>query len=204
VLTVSERSRRDLVERYGLEPERVLVTPNAVDPLVSPGGGPASPPYALAVGAVQARKNQETALEAATAAGLELVVVGPVKDERVAARLRAAGARLEGYVSPERLLELYRGAACLVQASRFEGFGLPVVEAMACGAPVVIVDEPALVEAAGGAAVVVEEAGLVHGITTAIAERERLSRAGLERVRTLSWEAAAVVAVRAYREALEG
>ena len=159
VLTVSERTKRDLVEHYGIPPERVVVTPNGVDPAFHPATQTAAArPYALAVGAIQERKNQRAALAAAREAGLELVVVGPVKDESAAAELREGGARLEGYVEVERLAELYRGAACLVQSSRYEGFGLPVVEAMASGTPVVTVPDPALVEVAGEAAVVVPEA----------------------------------------------
>ena len=68
-----------------------------------------------------------------TPSGLPLVVAGPEKDAALADELRRRGARLEGYVETERLADLYRGAACLVQPSRFEGFGLPVLEAMACG-----------------------------------------------------------------------
>ena len=205
VLTVSERTKRDLVERYGLAPEHVVVTPNGVDPAFGPDGAryslqPAR--YALAVGAVQRRKNQLAALAAAREAGLELVVAGPVKDERVAEELRAGGARLAGYVSSERLAELYRGAACVVQASHHEGFGLPVVEAMASGTPVVVVPDPALTEVAGDAAVVVEETELADGIRRAVDERDRLRAAGLARVRAFSWEAAAEATVRAYVEAL--
>ena len=191
VLTVSERTKRDLVEHYGIPPERVVVTPNGVDPAFHPvTQDAAARPYALAVGAIQQRKNQRAALAAAREAGLELVVVGPVKDERAAAELRAGGARLEGYVDVERLAELYRGAACLVQASRYEGFGLPVVEAMASGTPVVMVPDPALVEVAGEAAVVVPEAELAAGIRRAVEERNTLAAAGLERARAFTWEAA--------------
>ena len=146
VLTVSERTKRDLVARYGLPPDHVVVTPNGVDPAFGPAGESVrGAPYVLAVGAIQERKNQRAALAAAREAGVELVVVGPTKDERVAQELRDGGARLEGYVSIERLAALYRGAACLVQASLHEGFGLPVVEAMASGTPVVTVPDPALV-----------------------------------------------------------
>ncbi len=205
VLTVSERTKRDLVDRYRIDPLRVVVTPNGVDPAFGPDGAshtlqPA--PYALAVGAIQPRKNQLAALGAAREAGLALVVAGPVKDARVADELRERGAILEGYVPVERLAELYRGAACLVQASHHEGFGLPVVEAMACGTPVVIVADPALVEVAGDAAVVVERAELVEGIRRAVAERDRLREAGLARARSFSWEATAEATVRAYVEAL--
>jgi glycosyltransferase involved in cell wall biosynthesis len=223
VLTVSERTKRDLVELYAIPPERVVVTPNGLDPAfapvrvpapaVSPGPGERAgqdsasdtvsrAPYALAVGAVQERKNQLAALAAAREAGLSLVVAGPVKDERVAAELRAGGARIEGYVTTERLVELYRGAACLVQASRYEGFGLPVVEAMASGTPVVAVPDTALVEVAGNAAVVVPEPELAAGIRRALAEREALKAAGLERASAFSWEAAAHATVAVYLEAL--
>ena len=205
VLTVSERTKRDLVEHYGIPPERVVVTPNGVDPAFHPATqAAAARPYALAVGAIQERKNQRAALAAARDAGLELVVVGPVKDERAAAELREGGARLEGYVEVERLAELYRGAACLVQSSRYEGFGLPVVEAMASGTPVVTVPDPALVEVAGEAAVVVPEAELAAGIRRAVEERDTLAAKGLERARAFTWEAAARTTVTAYVEALGG
>ena len=207
ILTVSERTKRDLVERYDLAPERVVVTPNGVDPAFRPASEGASNTvsqgqYALAVGAIQERKNQRAALAAAREVGMELVVVGPTKDQRVADELRSGGARLEGYVSTSHLAELYRGAACLVQSSRHEGFGLPVVEAMASGTPVVTVPDAALVEVAGGAAVVVPEASLADGIRQAIAERERFRAAGLERARAFSWEATAAATVRVYLEAL--
>ncbi len=206
VLTVSERTKRDLVDLYGLSPDHVVVTPNGVDPAFGPNGeGPAETagrPYALAVGAIQARKNQRAALEAAQEAGLELVVVGPTKEAGVADELRAGGARLEGYVPIERLAALYRGASCLVQPSRLEGFGLPVVEAMASGTPVVTVADPALVEVAGDAAIVVPEGSLADGIRRALEQRDRLVAAGLERARAFSWEAAAEATVRAYAEAL--
>jgi glycosyltransferase involved in cell wall biosynthesis len=203
VLTVSERTKRDLVERYGVSPERVVVTPNGVDPAFHPPSGlEPQGAYVLAVGAVQRRKNQLAALEAANEVGLPLVVVGPHKDRALAEELSGRGARVEGYVDIGRLAELYRGAACLVQTSAFEGFGLPVVEAMASGTPVVAVREPALVEVAGDAAVIVEESDLTEGIRRALAERERLVAAGLERARAFTWRAAAERTLAVYREIL--
>lgn len=207
ILTVSERTKRELVERYDLAPDTIVVTPNGVDPAFGPADHRArdtvsQAPFALAVGAIQERKNQRAALAAAREVGLELVVVGPTKDERVAEELRSGGARLEGYVPTARLAELYRDAACLIQASRHEGFGLPVVEAMASGTPVVTVPDPALVEVAGDAAVVVPEAELAAGIRRALAERGSLVAAGLERARRFTWEAAAATTVEVYVEAL--
>jgi alpha-1,3-rhamnosyl/mannosyltransferase len=205
VLTVSERTKRDIVALYGVAPDRVVVTPNGVDPAFGPEGPSDNVvlgTYALCVGAIQERKNQLAALQAAREAGLALVVVGPTKDVRVAASLRHGGARLEGYVTTERLAELYRGAACLVQASRHEGFGLPVVEAMASGTPVVTVADPALVEVAGDAAVLVEDGKLADGIRRALAGRERLVAAGLERAAAFTWETTARATVRVYLEAI--
>jgi glycosyltransferase involved in cell wall biosynthesis len=204
ILTVSERTKRDLIGLYDVAPEKVVVTPNGVDPAFARSRADirARGDFVLAVGAIQRRKNQLAALEAASAVGLPLVVVGPAKDEALAGELRRRGARLEGYAETERLAELYRGAACLVQASSFEGFGLPVVEAMASGTPVVVVREPALEEVAGGAAVVVDEARLADGIREAIARRAELSVAGRERAGAFSWRAAAERTLAVYRAVL--
>ena len=200
VITVSERTKAEIAELYGVPADRIVVTPNGVDPAFSPG--PGAHDFVLAVGAIQTRKNQLAALDAAATVGLPLVVAGPVKDEAVAGELRGRGARLEGYVTTERLAELYRGAACLVQPSRYEGFGLPVVEAMASGTPVVAVPDPALVEVAGDAAVLVADDDLAAGIHTALADRERLVAAGLERVKAFSWRSSAERTLAVYREIL--
>ena len=200
VLTVSERTKADLVDLYGMPAERIVVTPNGVDAAFGPGSG--THDYVLSVGAIQGRKNQLAALDAASAAGLPLVVVGPEKDADLAAELRRLGARLEGYVETERLADLYRGAACLVQSSRYEGFGLPVLEAMASGTPVVAVPDPALREVAGDAAVFVEVGALAGGIQRALEERDRLVAAGLERARAFSWRSAADRTLAVYREIL--
>ena len=114
VLTVSDRSKRDIVELYGIDPEKVVVTPNGVDPIFAPGPGGARD-YVLSVGAVQPRKNQLAALLAAQEVGLPLVVVGPEKDPATARELRARGATLRGYVTLEELrCALRRG--CLRRA----------------------------------------------------------------------------------------
>ncbi len=203
VLTVSERTRRDLRELYGLQDGKIVVTPNGVDPAFTPSNSLLQGDYVLVVGAVQERKNPLAALAAADAAGLPLVVAGPAKDEALARELERRGARVTGYVEQAELVELYRGAACLLQPSRYEGFGLPVLEAMACGTPVVAVPEPALQEVAGAAAVWAEEHELGDGIRRAVAERERLVAAGLERARLFSWRETARRTLEVYQEALE-
>ena len=201
VLAVSERTKRDVVELYGIDAAKVVVTPNGVDPAFAPGaagdGG-----YLLFVGAIQARKDPLAAADAAADVGLPLVVAGPVKDEALAAALAQRGADLRGYVEKDELAELYRGAAAVVLPSRFEGFGLPVLEAMACGVPVVGTDEPALVEVADGAAVLVPRERLGEGLRTALAERDRLVAAGLERARRFSWRETARCTAAVYRELL--
>jgi glycosyltransferase involved in cell wall biosynthesis len=203
VLTVSERSKRDLMELYELPESSIVVTPNGADPAFRPGDGGARD-YVLSVGAIQPRKNQLAVLEAAQAVGLPLVVVGPEKDASTAAELRKRGATLRGYVEIEELVSLYRGAACLVQASLYEGFGLPVLEAMASGTPVVTVRDEALLEVAGDAAVVVAADGLADGIRHALAHRDALAAAGHERARRCSWRSAAERTVEVYTEALAG
>jgi glycosyltransferase involved in cell wall biosynthesis len=200
VLTVSERTRRDLEELYGAPREKIVVIPNGVDPRFSPGGEPRD--YLLYVGAVQARKDPLAALEAARGAGLRLVVVGPEKEPELARRLRAEGAEVRGYVDDDELVRLYREAAALVFPSRYEGFGLPVLEALASGTPVVATPDPAVQEVAGDAAVYAPRDELGAAVRRAVADRARLAAAGLERAAAFSWEEAARRTLAVYKEVL--
>ena len=202
VIAVSERTRQDLVELYGIEPERVVVTLHGVDPSFRPGEGAENGRYLLFVGTVQARKDPLAALRAADAAGLPLVVVGPPKDAALAGELERRGASLRGWVSKDELGELYRGAAALVLPSRYEGFGLPVLEAMASGTPVVATPDPALREVAGDAAVYAEPGELADAVRRALERRADMASAGIERARRFSWAETARITAEAYRRVL--
>jgi glycosyltransferase involved in cell wall biosynthesis len=202
VIAVSERTKRDLVDLYAIPPERITVIPHGVDPAFGPGGN-GTHEYLLFVGAIQARKDPIAAAEAAASVGLPLVVAGPEREPALARELERHGADLRGYVEKDELARLYRGAACLVLPSRYEGFGLPVLEAMACGTPVVAYSDPALREVAGDVAVYAEPGGLEDAIRQALARREQLAAAGLERARLFSWEETARRTLDVYREALE-
>ena len=198
VFAISERTKRDLVELYGTPEGKVTVTPLAPDPDFRPAQAHDS--FLLFVSAIEPRKQPLDAIDAANAVGRKLVVVGPTKDEELAAELRRRGADVRGYVPKDELVRLYQSAACLVFPSRYEGFGLPVVEAMACGTPVVAAPEPALQEVAGDAAVFA--ADLAEGVRRALADRERLSAAGLERAKAFSWHETARITADVYRRIL--
>jgi glycosyltransferase involved in cell wall biosynthesis len=215
VLTPSELTKRDLLELYGLQEEKVVVTPNGVDPAFGPEGNRQAPetPYLLLVGAIQPRKDPLTALEALTrlAPELRLVLVGPEKrggDEVRDAiqRLRLNGrVDLLGHIEKEKLAELYRGAECLVLPSHYEGFGLPIIEAMACGTPVVATRAGSIPEVAAGAAVLVEPgdpAALAEGVEQALAEHDTLVAAGFKRARAFSWRETARATLAVYRDLL--
>lgn len=198
VLAISERTKRDLIELYGTPPGKVVVTPLAPDPAFRPAGEHDS--FLLFVSAIEPRKQPLAAIDAANEVGRKLVVVGPPKDEELTAELRRRGADVRGYVPQDELVRLYQHAACLVFPSRYEGFGLPVVEAMACGTPVVAAPEPALQEVAGDAAVFTDR--LADGVRQVLAERARFSAAGLERAKAFSWRETARVTADVYRSVL--
>jgi len=198
VFAISERTKRDLLELYGTPEEKVTVTPLAPDSDFRPAQEHQS--FLLFVSAIEPRKQPLAAIDAANAVGRKLVVVGPAKDKELAAELRRRGADVRGYVPKEELVRLYQSAACLVFPSRYEGFGLPVVEAMACGTPVVAAPEPALQEVAGDAAVFADD--LADGVRRALADRVRLSAAGLERAKAFSWRETARITADVYRRIL--
>jgi glycosyltransferase involved in cell wall biosynthesis len=214
VLTVSEHTKHDVAEHYGIPEQKIVVTPNGVDPVFRPeGSAPERPPYVLFVGGIQPRKDPLAAIEALALldGDLSLVVVGAEKrgGEEVRRAVRRLGlerrVELAGHVEHKQLAALYRGAACLVFPSRYEGFGLPVLEAMASGTPVVAAAAGAVPEVAGDAAILVEPGepeAIAAGIRQALDERDRLVAAGLERARQFSWAETARRTLAVYRELL--
>jgi glycosyltransferase involved in cell wall biosynthesis len=203
VIAVSEFTKRELVELLNVPADKIRVVPNAVDETFVDEGPAEEGDYVLAVGTLEPRKNLPRVVEAARRAGLELRVVGARGWGGV--ELGGNGVRWLGEVPDDELARLYRGARCVAYPSLYEGFGLPVLEAMACGAPVVTSRGGAMEEVADGAAVLVDPldtAEIADGIERAAAERHELARRGHERARAFTWRVVAGATVAIYREAV--
>jgi glycosyltransferase involved in cell wall biosynthesis len=188
VVAVSELTKAELVELVGAPPERIRVVPNGVDDVFTQEGPSAEGDYVLAVATLEPRKNLGRVVEAAQIAGVEPRVVG--------AR-GWGGVDVPGWIGEipdSELAALYRGARCVVYASIYEGFGLPVLEAMASGTPVVTSRGTAMEEIAGGAAVLVDPLdaeSIAQGIAEAETRRDELVLLGLARAREFTWGRAA-------------
>ncbi len=223
IITDSDFSKQEIVAGYSLDPDRISVVPLAVGSAFTTRlGTPAtSSPYLLHVGDLHPRRNLAVAVRAlkrvrarrADLRALRLVLAGVDRGAGIAliensspddARL----IELVGKVSEDALLQLYQGACGLVYPSLYEGFGLPLLEAMACGTPVIASRASSIPEVAGDSAVLLDpndDAGWSEAIESLFdpAVSGKLRAAGIRRAAAFTWQRAAVATVEVYRQALE-
>ena len=233
ILTVSEASKRDILRFFDIPPEKVVVIYNAIDErfLAPPDlermdmirqRYQLDHPFLLYVGNIKPHKNLERLIEAfalARAGGLDdlrLVIVGDEISKYPPLRQTVHRHRLDkqvrflGFQPYDTLAAFYRLARAFVFPSLYEGFGLPPLEAMASGTPVVTSNVSSMPEIAGGAAILVdphEPASIAQGITTAVtdaARRAELIDRGLARARNFSWTQSVHAIHRIYMEVLDG
>jgi len=221
IVTISETARGEIIERFPAAEDRVSVIHNGFTPM-----GAASPatlergsegPYLLAVGTLKAHKNYSRLIEAYAGLSddkLKLVIVG--RDDgisteltRLAERLGVAGrVNLRGFVSSEELRRLYANAEIFVAPSLYEGFGLPVLEAMAMGVPVACSNLEVFEETGGGAAIYFDPSdpsSITSALRTLLGDRRlraQLAEKGLERPKRFTWENSAAKVLALYRDVL--
>jgi glycosyltransferase involved in cell wall biosynthesis len=228
VIAVSEWTKQDLIRRYGLPPDKIVVTPEAPPPgftrLSDAQRLPLPPgvvePFVLAVGNLEPRKNLRRLIEAFGLGVREhgflgqLVLVGQAHmragDARLAAREAGVESRVvfTGFVTQDNLALLYNRASLFVYPSLYEGFGLPPLEAMACGCPVLASNVTAMPEVLGDAALLVNPlsvAALAEGMMAVLSRPElaaNLREKGLTRAAGYSWKATAAATREVYAQVL--
>jgi glycosyltransferase involved in cell wall biosynthesis len=215
MIAISDFTKDRIVKRLGVSAEKVTVIPNGVDSRFSPRNaeeiervrralGITPAPYLLYVGSLEPRKNLPRLLAAWRTAqssapkDVRLIIAGARGSKRVfgALEIKAVPPRTEfiGYVPDEHLPELYSGAVALVYPSLYEGFGLPPLEAMACGTPVVTSDGTSLPEVVGDNAVLVDPHdadSIAEGLVRVLSSpslRDAMSREGRKRAARFTWE----------------
>ncbi|HZT30745.1 MAG TPA: glycosyltransferase family 1 protein [Bryobacteraceae bacterium] len=208
VLTDSQAVRRQAIEHFRLSPQRVMAVPLAAGRHFRPVEPGQTKPYFLYVGTLEPRKNLPLLMaawrEVRKQVDIDLVLAGRRREDFPEPAVEP-GLRLAGEVADGELPGLYSGALAFVYPSHYEGFGLPVLEAMQCGACVITSRDPAVGEVAGDAAVRAgSEQELVEAMLAAarnpawVAARREQS---LRRAREFSWEHTARLTREVYAEA---
>jgi glycosyltransferase involved in cell wall biosynthesis len=214
VVTTCEATAEAILRHTRVRPEQLLVAPlGHREPSADLPARPYDEPYILAVGSLTPRKGFHHLVDAVRILGSGaplLVLVGPdgwqssVIRSRIA-EMKAGRVRVEGYASDERLEALYRHASVFCHPSEAEGFGIPVLEAMGYGTPVVAGDIPSVREIGGEAVVLVpprDPGALAEGLSSVLADaaqRQRMVEHGFTRARPLTWEAMTARIIDGYR-----
>ena len=230
VLTDSEFSASEIAAAYQIPRDRIIVAPLGVSDHFAPVDRPnetlpaqITSPFLLHVGDLHERRNLPLVVHAMFEAQrrpgmppLSLVLAGV--DRGIGDRLRAYAREADspdsvvclGPVTDSQLLALYRGAAALVYPSRYEGFGLPVLEAMACGTPVIASRAASIPEVLGDAGVLLDpddELGWANAIAQVVSDewqKGRMRKAGLTRAKEFTWARTASITLEAYRQVASG
>lgn len=218
IVTVSEFSKTELTKWWEIPPERITVTPNGIDDAFQPAEKAGAGPL-LYVGNLHPRKNLVTLLEAFVrlrsvhriAVTLKIVGQPTWMSEGVFDTVRRNGldssVEFTGYISQQELVRSYQDATFLIYPSLYEGFGLPPVEAMACGCPVITSDGTSLPEVTGDAAKLVDPtdpialADAMAALLSSPEARAKMRAAGLAQVQRFTWERCARTTLDAWRRA---
>lgn len=217
LITDSSATADDLTDLYGTPPQRMRVVPIGVHPDTRPSTDPREP-FILAVGEFEPRKRileliagHERYLATAPAdpPPCRLVVVGSGGvDEPVAHAAAGLGVTFAGFVDHDELHDLYRRATLLVYPSRYEGFGLPVIEAMSHGCPALVAQNSSLIEVGGSVAIPLDDTtipGIAQSLTEVLADRAALAELGRrsrEHAASFDWDGVARRTLDVYREAI--
>lgn len=212
ILTVSEAVRAEIITHFGVAPDRVRAVPLAASNLFRPvlPSVPSSRPFFLFVATLEPRKNIEALVEgwreSREATGADLIVAGRSRTD-FAGIAPADGLHFLGEVPDQELPRLYSDALAFVYPTHYEGFGLPVLEAMQCGCPVIASRDPAVMEVSAGAAIHVTSAQEIAEAMRSVAAdpglRARLLEAGLKRSADFSWSRTAIETHAIYEEAVQ-
>lgn len=213
LLTVSEAVRQEIVAHFGVPADRVRAIPLAASEFFRPAAPYTGPgkPYFLFVGTLEPRKNLGALVDAwretRAETGADLVIAGRMRAGFVPVPA-AEGLQYLGEVADSELPGLFSGALAFVYPTLYEGFGLPVLEAMQCGCPVITSRDPAVTEVSGGAALHAggarEIAAAMRGIAANREQRGVLRARGLARAAQFSWQRTAETTRALYGEILAG